>query len=61
MKELKPQDLIQRQCGLRRPINRKPVMIHNNGNGNNEIQQHEEVEESLSIMDKEKELICKSA
>jgi transcriptional regulator with PAS, ATPase and Fis domain len=38
----------------------QPVVIHNNGNGNNEIQHHEEVEESLSIMDKEKELIVKA-
>jgi transcriptional regulator with PAS, ATPase and Fis domain len=38
----------------------QPVVIHNNGNGNNEIQHHEEVEESLSIMDKEKELILKA-
>jgi len=38
----------------------QPVVIHNNGNGNNEIHQHEEVEESLSIMDKEKELIVKA-
>ena len=29
-------------------------------NDNNNIQQHEEVEESLSIMDKEKELIIKA-
>ena len=35
-------------------------MIHNNGNGSSEIHQHEEVEESLSIMDKEKELIVKA-
>jgi transcriptional regulator with PAS, ATPase and Fis domain len=40
----------------------QPVVIHNNGNGNsnNEIYHHEEVEESLSIMDKEKELIVKA-
>jgi DNA-binding NtrC family response regulator len=34
------------------------VMIHNNNHG--DIQQHEEVEESLNIMDKEKELIVKA-
>jgi DNA-binding NtrC family response regulator len=37
----------------------QPVVIHNN-NGNHDIQQHEEVEESLSIIDKEKELIIKA-
>jgi transcriptional regulator with PAS, ATPase and Fis domain len=35
----------------------QPVLIHHN---NNEIQQHEDVEESLSIIDKEKELIIKA-
>lgn len=35
----------------------QPVML-NNGNG--DIHHHEEVEESLSIMDKEKELIIKA-
>ncbi|MEO6670800.1 MAG: sigma-54 dependent transcriptional regulator [Ferruginibacter sp.] len=35
------------------------VVIRNDGSNNN-IQQHEEVEESLSIMDKEKELIIKA-
>nr|MBA2249372.1 sigma-54-dependent Fis family transcriptional regulator [Chitinophagaceae bacterium] len=35
----------------------QPVVINSNGNN---IQQHEEVEESLSIMDKEKELIIKA-
>lgn len=34
----------------------KPVILNNN----NDIQHHEEVEESLSIMDKEKELIIKA-
>jgi transcriptional regulator with PAS, ATPase and Fis domain len=34
----------------------QPVLL----NGNNAIHQHEEVEESLSIMDKEKELIIKA-
>jgi transcriptional regulator with PAS, ATPase and Fis domain len=36
----------------------QPVVIHNNNN--NDIHHHEEVEESLSIMDKEKELIIKA-
>ena len=35
----------------------QPVFIHHN---NDTIQQHEEVEESLSIVDKEKELIIKA-
>jgi DNA-binding NtrC family response regulator len=40
--------------GIRQPS--QPVILNNN----NGIQQHEEVEESLSIMDKEKELIIKA-
>ncbi len=36
-----------------------PVILHNNGN-DSAIHQHEEVEESLSIVDKEKELIIKA-
>jgi len=36
----------------------QPVFIHQNGN--EDIQHHEDVEESLSIMDKEKELIIKA-
>jgi transcriptional regulator with PAS, ATPase and Fis domain len=39
--------------------NASPVILHNNGN-DNAIQQHEDVEESLSIIDKEKELIIKA-
>lgn len=39
------------------PPSTQPVIIHQNGSA---IQQHEEVEESLSIMDKEKELIIKA-
>src|SRR5580658_2165772 len=37
----------------------QPVVIHNT-NGHEDIHQHEEVEESLNIMDKEKELIVKA-
>jgi transcriptional regulator with PAS, ATPase and Fis domain len=59
IKELKPQDHYSGNTAST-PYQSQPVMIHNNGNGNNEIQQHEEVEESLSIMDKEKELIVKA-
>jgi DNA-binding NtrC family response regulator len=35
----------------------QPVILHQ---GNGDIHQHEDVEESLSIMDKEKELILKA-
>jgi transcriptional regulator with PAS, ATPase and Fis domain len=59
MKELNPQE--HYSPGIPPvPYNSQPVMIHNNGNNRNDIQQHEEVEESLSIMDKEKELIVKA-
>jgi transcriptional regulator with PAS, ATPase and Fis domain len=37
----------------------QPVILHHDNNNTN-IHQHEEVEESLSIMDKEKELIIKA-
>jgi transcriptional regulator with PAS, ATPase and Fis domain len=36
------------------------VVIHNNANGHDDIHHHEEIEESLNIMDKEKELIVKA-
>lgn len=54
LKELKPQELMQ-------PANQavlqpgQPVLVHPN-----DIHEHEEVEESLNIMDKEKELIIKA-
>src|SRR6185312_15961021 len=38
----------------------QPMVIHNNVNGHDDIHHHEEVEESLNIMDKEKELIVKA-
>ncbi|MEI7736695.1 MAG: sigma-54 dependent transcriptional regulator [Ferruginibacter sp.] len=41
---------------LNQPAQNQPVFIHNK----NDIHQHEDVEESLSIMDKEKELIIKA-
>ena len=59
MKELKPQEHYAGNA-VSSSFQSQPVMIHNNGNGNSEIQHHEEVEESLSIMDKEKELIVKA-
>lgn len=45
------------QNSLSQPMNNnnQPVLLHNE-----DIQQHEEVEESLNIMDKEKELIIKA-
>ena len=44
------------QNGDQRPVQSQPVIL----NGSNEIQHPVEVEESLSIMDKEKELIIKA-
>jgi transcriptional regulator with PAS, ATPase and Fis domain len=61
LKELKPQEIFAGNAGSSYP--NQPVMIHNsngNNNGHNGIHKHEEVEESLSIMDKEKELILKA-
>jgi transcriptional regulator with PAS, ATPase and Fis domain len=60
MKELKPQEHYTGNIGTS-TYPTQPVVFHNNnGNGHNGIHQHEEVEESLSIMDKEKELILKA-
>jgi DNA-binding NtrC family response regulator len=56
LKELKPADLYQPPA----LANAQPLVLHNNVNGHEEIHQHEEVEESLNIMDKEKELIVKA-
>ncbi len=58
-KELKPQEVYQPAIGTPNYPSSQPVVIHNNNNDEH-IQQHEEVEESLSIMDKEKELIIKA-
>src|SRR5450631_3855534 len=61
MKELKPQEHYSGNIGTSSYPSSQPVVIHNNSsNGHNGIHQHEEVEESLSIMDKEKELILKA-
>ena len=54
LKELKPADVYSTPA-----IASQPVVIHNS-NGHDDIHQHEEVEESLNIMDKEKELIVKA-
>jgi DNA-binding NtrC family response regulator len=40
--------------------NVQPVILQHDNSNNNNIQVHEDVEESLSIMDKEKELIIKA-
>ncbi len=54
LKELKPQEVYP--AATLSPV--QPVMIHNSNH--DDIHQHEEVEESLNIMDKEKELIVKA-
>jgi DNA-binding NtrC family response regulator len=55
LKELKPADIYPTPA----IAGGQPVVIHNT-NGHEDIHQHEEVEESLNIMDKEKELIVKA-
>ncbi|MGC4102511.1 MAG: helix-turn-helix domain-containing protein [Ferruginibacter sp.] len=40
-------------------VTNQPVILHQGGN-HDDIHHHEDVEESLSIMDKEKELIIKA-
>lgn len=56
LKELKPAEVFQPPA-----IAAQPMVIHNNSvNGHEDIHHHEEVEESLNIMDKEKELIVKA-
>jgi DNA-binding NtrC family response regulator len=54
LKELKPVESYQPAT----ITSSQPVMIHNNNH--EDIHHHEEVEESLNIMDKEKELIVKA-
>ena len=57
LKELKPQEMLQPviPAPTQAPSG-QPVIMHHN----DEIHQHVEVEESLNIMDKEKELIVKA-
>jgi len=55
LKELKPMESAFQPAGITAA---QPVVIHNNGH--DDIHHHEEVEESLNIMDKEKELIVKA-
>lgn len=54
LKELHQQDMMQQ--GTANQPSASPVLLHHN----DEIHHHEEVEESLNIMDKEKELIEKA-
>ncbi|HXO75559.1 MAG TPA: sigma-54 dependent transcriptional regulator, partial [Puia sp.] len=56
LKELKPAEMFQAPA----IATGQPMVIHNNNNGHEDIHHHEEVEESLNIMDKEKELIVKA-
>ena len=56
LKELKPAEMYQAPA----IATAQPMVIHNNVNGHEDIHHHEEVEESLNIMDKEKELIVKA-
>jgi transcriptional regulator with PAS, ATPase and Fis domain len=57
VKELKANDVYQPSISQPVITSSQPVMLSNN---NNDIHDHEVVEESLNIMDKEKELIIKS-
>ena len=58
LKELKPADNLYPPSAINTTT--QPMVIHNNVNGHEDIHHHEEVEESLNIMDKEKELIVKA-
>lgn len=66
VKELKSNENLQpffvQPSGMQTNTQMQPVLVHNNGNnvGHDDIHEHEEVEESLNIMDKEKELIIKA-
>jgi len=58
VKELQTSDLHQPVVVTSNvPVAAQPVLVHHH---NNDIHDHEEVEESLNIMDKEKELIIKA-
>ena len=65
LKDLKPHELLapaQVQPSLQssQVVTNRPVSIGSNNNDNHDIHDHVEVEESLNIMDKEKELIIKA-
>jgi len=55
-KEIKPQDMISASVPVPAASPQQPVLLQQH----NDIHHHEEVEESLNIMDKEKELIIKA-
>jgi len=57
LNELKPHELIQPVTPTAIQPVTQPVLVHQR---HDDIHEHEEVEESLSIMDKEKELIVKA-
>jgi DNA-binding NtrC family response regulator len=57
-KEIKPQDMISASVPAPAINSQQPVLLQRQHH--DDIHQHEEVEESLNIMDKEKELIIKA-
>ena len=57
-KEIKPQDIIGANVPAPTINSQQPVLLQHQHH--DDIHQHEEVEESLNIMDKEKELIIKA-
>jgi len=57
-KEIKPQDMIAANVSASTINAQQPVLLQHQHH--DDIHQHEEVEESLNIMDKEKELIIKA-
>jgi DNA-binding NtrC family response regulator len=59
LKELKSQDNLQPML-MQSSVQTVPAVPMNNYSMNNDIHEHVEVEESLNIMDKEKELIIKA-
>ena len=65
LKDLKPHELlapahVQPSLQSSQVVTNRPVSIGSNNNDNHDIHDHVEVEESLNIMDKEKELIIKA-
>jgi DNA-binding NtrC family response regulator len=60
LKELKTSDVLSMQPMVVQPAQPQLQTVPMAMNGNDHIHEHEEVEESLNIMDKEKELIIKA-
>ncbi|HEY8387519.1 MAG TPA: sigma-54 dependent transcriptional regulator [Parasegetibacter sp.] len=59
LKESRPQEMIQSANFIPPAVNtNQPILLRTENQG--DIQQHEEIEESLNIIDKEKELIIKA-